>query len=715
MVKLNCTNLYGRTTISNLFNIVVLPVDDPPVWKKAPDPIVLQEDESVTIGEFFSSYVLDSEGSALGFSVDCDNENISLTLIHNDTLVVKGKPDYFGHGTINATVYETEAPILNSSLYIPVTIIPVNDLPSVVLLSPRNDSVQTSLEVNLTWEIFDPDTPRDNISFDLFLARSLPAVPYMSDLHALSVTLDNLEDETTYYWKVVPRDDEAKGYCMNGTWSFTVNTTQQYPQTFLISPLDGAILNETSVNLSWSSNYPASEGLVFHVYLGTSIPEMNVTGQTQRTWHILHNLTDNTSYYWKVVPEMDAMEGLCNSGIRTFDTDTSFQPVYDLELRIDVDSINIAQGENATIKITLENTGNVPMIVFLRTSGVISEYIKLDEELFLPVGGNLSRTATLANTRILAANTYELTVEAEYPEGLLLRTVKITIGSSTGVDGRGPDKVPLWTWILLGALILFILILFVVIAKKGRDKEELDQGPRDDLEVLEAEIVSSPQGAPQPAPALPPMVQRGALPQYAGAPGFGSRIMEPPQIPQRAAVVGPEGQGQLQLPRTGAPRPTPTGNLTDTFPPPMPPPSVPSPSVVLPELKKPQEPVEVVKKLPPAPGSGVQVPRVHSPATAAPQPPPKQPPMGESPASPPSPLATPGNKYSFARSAPSASVPKKDIKAPGPASPTPEPVVSPPSSSDSILDSLSKMLEGMPSSLPEKGDGEQPPSPPPVQ
>ena len=718
MVKLNCTNLYGHTAISNLFNIIVVPVDDPPVWEDVPDPIVLQEDESVTIREFFSSHVLDSESSELGFSAECDNENISLTLVDNDTLVVKGRPDYYGQGMINATVYETEAPILNSSIFIPVTIIPVNDPPSVILSSPRNGSVQTYLDVNLTWEVFDPDTPLDNISFDFFLAKSLPAVPYMSDLRKLSVTLDNLEDETTYYWKVVPRDDVAEGYCLNGTWSFTVNTTQQYPQTFLLSPLDGAILNETSVNLSWWSNYPVREGLVFHIYLGPTIAEMNVTGQTERTWFLLHNLTDMTTYHWKVVPQMDALEGLCNSGIWSFGTDTSFQPVYGLELETDVDSVNIVQGENATIRITLENTGNVPMKVSLWTSGIISPYIKLDQEVFLPTGGNFSRTANLTNTRILAANTYELTFVAEYPEGLLRRTVNITIGSITGDGGEDSEKgtmggVLLWTWILLGAMILFIFILFAVIAKKGRDNEELDRGSGDDLEVLDAEIVSAPLGVRQPTPALGPMEQRGALPQYAGVPGFGPGFQNAPQIPQRAAVVGPEGKGQLQLSQTGAPEPAATGNLTGASPPPVPPPSVPSPSVVLPGLETPHEPSEELKKLPPAPGSGVQVPRVHSPGPAAPRPPPKTP-TGESPTSPPNPPAAPGNKYTFTRSAPSATAPKTDDKATEPATPMPGPVVSPPSSSGSILDNLSKMLDDMPSNLPGKENGKQPPSAPPI-
>ena len=614
-VIINCTNIYGRTTSSNPFLLVVLNVDDAPVWATSPAAIEIDEDDNVTFENFLSPHVFDMENDDHEFRAVCDNDNISLFLGEHGTLTIAGRADYFGSGNITATVFESEEPTLFSNISFPVTVRAINDLPEVVLLAPRNLTVQTSRDLDFTWEVRDVDSPVENISYDLHLSKAFPPMVYLSDLTNTSASLNDLEDDSTYFWKVIPHDGVEKGSCLNDTWSFHVNTTILYPELDLDAPLTGTILNDTTVNLSWKSRNPTGETLMYHVHLGTSAENMTEVGVTEETWMVLPDLKDNSTYYWQVIPVAGSIKGPCNSGIWNFHINTSFEAIYNLSIEFDRKYINITQGENATLNITITNLGNVPVMVEVKSDGLPSLYMGIDEIVFIPIGGTVVISSGLSNTLILQPNVYILLIRITSAGGEEEREIPITIKSSSPEDPEGETVKAssimdeYWLWMVVGALILITIgSIMIVIRKRRAYRRELEEREIEELELLEAEIVR-PGDDQLPPP--PPMEPHQALPQYAGQTGY-YRRENAPQLAQQPYDPAAGGQEWKQLPPGEATMPG-----EEQLPVPPPPSeaqlSVPTPSVTLPDMMREPQPSQIMKMLPPAPPSGIQVPRIHMP------------------------------------------------------------------------------------------------------
>ncbi|MDP6156716.1 MAG: hypothetical protein QF682_11385 [Candidatus Thermoplasmatota archaeon] len=606
----NCTNLYGRSSSSNLFNIVVTNVDDAPNWISIPPDIVLREDEIMVLDNYLLQYIIDIENDTLDFEVNCTNSNISVDTGENGTLIVRGSEDYYGEGIILVTASETEAAALNSMVSISVSILPVNDPPEAELITPRNNVTLTSTVVDFVWDVFDVDSGPGNITYDFYLSKTFPPLVYLSDIRDLSINIDNLDDGSRYYWKVVPQDGVERGSCLNGTHSFEINTTVLFPEAELKYPLDGSIINQTSFNLSWTSNNPTGDTLYHRVYLGKSIDNVTEIALTQYSRLLIENLSNNETYFWKVIPLAGPTEGSCISGLWSFRINTSFEAVYNLSVSILTSQVSLQQGNNISFNIALKNGGNVPLLASLWVTGPLSIYVSMEENIFLSVGEIVNVTVHLSNTLILEPKDYEMGISVNSSAGIENLRVIVTVlsgSSGSGDQTRGSGTEVMWLWIAIVSLCMIILCFIIfLIRKKKMDKHRKGE----ELELLEAEIVL-PTPPPPPSPTAEGFQ---ALPQYAGKFGYGSGPS--PQLGTQS-YIPTDGQIPKQLPAAEVPP-------SDYIPPPLPGgalSSAPAPSVFMPNIPGREDPSDILMKLPPAPISRVQVPRIHAPTTVSPPPP----------------------------------------------------------------------------------------------
>ena len=746
-VIVNCTNMYGRSRTSNQFAMTVENVDDAPSWRTSPSPIVLNEDGNLTLPDYLSGHAYDVENNSLLFSVESDNENILAELTEGDTLWISGKEDYFGRGNITATAYQKYDPELRAELTIPVTITAVNDPPNVILTSPKKHSIQLSTTVSFSWEVLDVDSVMENVSFSFYLSKTFPPLMYLSDLYDTSVVIDELDDDATYFWKVIPSDDKSEGLCLNGTWSFNVNTNVLYPETTHLAPLNGTIITERAANLTWECFNPTMKDILYRVLFGMERDNLSVVGLTNDTWLMLDGLDDNTTYYWRIVPVAELVEGKCLSGIWSFRINITFVPTYDILVEASQGHVNITQGENATFNFTLTNLGNTPIIALLAVKGHLARYAVLKGEMLVPAGTTVKVNMTITDTDILAPNIYELTLEVTYPKGVKEHRVTLTISSESGGDD-GKDTSAIMeptTGILLAALLLIMIIFAVYIIRKKKERKEI----KEEMELLEAEIVE-PKPVRAPPPPLPPMDDRVALPQYAGTAAYAQWRENVLSLARQSYGPAPNGGQFPQLPQGGGQPPVPPPPDEQTY--------IPPPSVMLPDFKTEGPATPAFKMLPPAPPSGMNVPRIHAPfrdpryagtvpRTDAAGPPPVQhaspgmtpgaaeptsassavpaPGTVPEPSSSPTPTPTAAPTHEPAPSSPPSSSPSSpSASAPTPSpsrgqtsraeQPSPAPDEGPKEASASeTLDALSKLIQEMPSSLNGKRPGTgQPPEPP---
>jgi hypothetical protein len=226
------------STSSN-FTLGVINVNDLPVWKDIPVDMELME------GEWFIFDVNATDVDAydvLIYELTADPD-INIT-IDPSTGLIKWRasiidlagPDYFLSITLKATdgIY----PIFTS---FNISVLE-NIRPNVFLLLPSDGSIASHSNTVFEWEGYDEFN--DPLTYDVYLHQKESFVSLLredalflkgTDLEEIST--DGLEIGATYYWTVKPHDGLNYGECLDGIFSFIVNTPP------VIVPIDDQVVS----------------------------------------------------------------------------------------------------------------------------------------------------------------------------------------------------------------------------------------------------------------------------------------------------------------------------------------------------------------------------------------------------------------------------------------------------------------------------------------
>jgi hypothetical protein len=180
-----------------------------------------------------------------------------------------------------------------------VTDTPVNcppDIPSNPF--PSTGAIDVETNPQLTWQC--SDSNGDTLNYDLYFGINLDLSLLDSNLTQENYTPGQLEERTTYYWKIVAKDihnDTTAG----PIWHFS--TTGNLPPTVPSNPNppDGATNQDTSIQLTWQCSDPEDENLTYDIYFGIdSIPlllDSNLVFNNYSAGHLQYD----TTYYWKII------------------------------------------------------------------------------------------------------------------------------------------------------------------------------------------------------------------------------------------------------------------------------------------------------------------------------------------------------------------------------------------------------------------------------
>ncbi len=537
-LNVKCTNIYGYSASSNTFVIRVVNVNDLPVWSTRPPTIILDEDGNFTTGYSLREHVFDCDSDGLEFSVISPNENLTAELDENGHVTVFPARDYFGETNISAEVRDEYSN--GTCISIPVIVRSINDPPTVELMFPVNGTILTDMNVTLSWNGSDADNDYSDLSYDLYLGEDVSPTLYMSDIRDTFITLNDLDDGSVYHWYVVANDGNDCGECRSGIWNFTIDTDIPVPEVLLVSPEDGSFTNENDVKLDWQGSNPTGEEVMYHVLIGNSSHNLVDIISTADTHFSLSNLEEKVTYYWTIIPYTDTLRGRCGSGIWSFTIDSSFEPVHSLNITFERGKIEIYQGEKATINITLENTGNVPLLVELACAGELVNYTDIPKNVSISWGETIKIPLEVAIPLNVETGPYLLKLLVDHPgaseQWEILVTVKETEPQDLADEPERSMFEKPWFW----AIIITILVLalggisvFFVIFMRARSRKEPQKG---DAGLISAEIEHVPGSgftkeseielisrniATPGAEADAPMVKSGTLP-------FEGRLSFPP-------------------------------------------------------------------------------------------------------------------------------------------------------------------------------------------
>lgn len=208
-------------TDTHNFTLTVLNVNDRPYWVDVPKNVTLD------IGDSFA------------FDVNASDDDVGDTL----TYAISSTPSSFitidpGSGVIGWEVSDPGTYLINISvvdasdpIFFEFTIIvdPDNLPPTTMLSSPMDGSELEIVDPMFQWGVTDPED--DNVTCVLYLSSSLSDVENLTEgskvMDGLTDKIyqfkDELEKGETYYWTVIPSDENATGICLSGIWSFKVS------------------------------------------------------------------------------------------------------------------------------------------------------------------------------------------------------------------------------------------------------------------------------------------------------------------------------------------------------------------------------------------------------------------------------------------------------------------------------------------------------------
>ena len=213
-------------------------------------------------------------------------------------------------------------------------------------LSPANADTNVSLTPQLSWNAPASGGPVE--IYKIYYGTDSSTSTYFGETANTSVTLPQLENNTQYFWKVVPTNVRGGA---SGCSAISFTTVPLAPGcASYTSPTDGAVDVSVTPQLSWST---ATGATGYKVYYGTDGGDLGTPitlGEV--TSYQLPQLGYETQYFWKVVPFNSGGEA---SGCSVISFTTQKNPAG--SLFITGSSITVSKNAYLYLEKDFTNTG----------------------------------------------------------------------------------------------------------------------------------------------------------------------------------------------------------------------------------------------------------------------------------------------------------------------------------------------------------------------
>jgi hypothetical protein len=361
---------------------------------------------------------------------------------------------------------------------------PIIKKPKLELLSPNNNSKITKTSVELSWEVIKNYHP--SIIFDIKLGTHNPPQDIIEkDYNVTHLIVDQLENEQTYYWTVIPRLNNINGTCLSGIWAFSVDIP--LPMVTLISPIDGSTIQATKPTLIWSLEYTGSDVVKYDFYFGTDAnPEIYQKNITTRYFSLDFTLEDNNTYYWFVEPWIDKLKGY-RSPIWSFTVKEILieKPKFKLNLSLDPKGLVIIPGQILFVEAIVTNLGDLTDNFTVFAEAELGFYSKLDVEVYrnitLEIGSGKSKIflvmVSVKKDSVPGLENITITAESELDARYGLNVEKseeliVIILEKDKVKSSGSSSNTVYLILLIILILIIILIILLISRHRKKDQTE---------------------------------------------------------------------------------------------------------------------------------------------------------------------------------------------------------------------------------------------------
>ena len=184
---------------------------------------------------------------------------------------------------------------------------------TVELMTPINNASEQALEVELKWKKI--KGAKEYIA-EVATDSEFSDVVADSTIEGTSFVTPELSPNETYHWRVLPLDRGPNAE-WSDVWSFTTGDSETtVVTTSLLSPEDGAVVDNPDISFSWEDVQEADQ-YNFQVSNDTSFSELVVDSLISAASVNLQELPSGNAYGWRVTPVLNSGTGGASSA-RTF-------------------------------------------------------------------------------------------------------------------------------------------------------------------------------------------------------------------------------------------------------------------------------------------------------------------------------------------------------------------------------------------------------------
>jgi hypothetical protein len=283
-------------------------------------------------------------------------------------------------------------------------------------------------------------------------------------------------------------DLAGNGPARSKEYPVSVYAEKIIPVIDLISPLDGAIIRNSTVELTWSLHELEFQGITFNLVIDSFYPPITTLEENLNiTIFTLENLWDGVTFYWKIVPLINGVEHEeYSSDIWWFTIDLS-ATVVKKTFKVAItgpDLVILYPGENKSLGLTITNLGNTLDHIKLEIQkGPITDFVRFDGISTLRLASNESgtRNLLLAIPDYAQTGIYHVNITAYSLNGgtTINDTHYITVAIVESVISE-PIRVASeefnLLWLILLIVIILVILIFILIRKK-RQKKPPEKSP----------------------------------------------------------------------------------------------------------------------------------------------------------------------------------------------------------------------------------------------
>ncbi len=168
--------------------------------------------------------------------------------------------------------------------------------------NPGNGSTGQSINSTINWTCTDPDG--DPLTYDVYFGTNSNPALVASNQSNSNYNPGTLINSTTYYWKIVAKDNQGAS-ATGPVWNFTTETggggNNPPNQPSNPDPANGTVNQPTNSTVNWTCADPDGDPLTYDVYFGTNNNPQLVSSNQSNSNYNPGTLNNITTYYWKIV------------------------------------------------------------------------------------------------------------------------------------------------------------------------------------------------------------------------------------------------------------------------------------------------------------------------------------------------------------------------------------------------------------------------------